>query len=423
MSERPRAFAKKTTSERNIVMENQFNTIEEAIDAFKQGEIIIVVDDEDRENEGDFICAAEKVTPEHVNFMLRYGRGQTCVPLLPETCRRLELPQMVQHNTARLGTAFTVPVDHVDAKTGITAPEKAMAIRALADPETKPTDFARPGHIFPLEAKEGGVLRRAGHTETAVDLCRLAGLFPAGLLTEILDDTGDRAKRDTLIKMANEFKLKIITVEELIKYRRQREKIVERVADANLPTKYGLGRIYAYRIKYETGEPIAIVYGDLSTKEAPLVRLHSSCFTGDLIASLRCDCGDQLHLALEKIQEEGVGVLVYLPQEGRGIGLVEKIKAYALQDKGMDTCDANLALGFPVDLRDYGVGIQILKDLGLHKIRLMTNNSKKVDAFIYNGFDLSVTEQIPIQAPVNEYNRFYLETKRDRMGHSIGDDV
>ncbi len=400
-------------------MDEQFNTIEEAIESFRKGEIVIVMDDADRENEGDFICAAEKVTPEHVNFMLKYGRGQTCVPLLPETCRRLNLTQMVQDNTAPLHTAFTVPVDHVKARTGITAQEKAMAVRALADPNSKVTDFVRPGHLFPLEAKEGGVLRRAGHTETAVDLARLAGLFPAGLLTEILDETGDRATTEELLELAKRFNLKIVTVAELIKYRRQHEKIVERVAEADLPTKYGHGRIYGYKVKYEPGEPIAIVYGDLSTKEAPLVRLHSSCFTGDLVASLRCDCGDQLHMALQKIQSEGVGALIYLPQEGRGIGLVEKIKAYALQDKGLDTCEANLALGYPVDLRDYGVGIQILKDLGLHKIRLMTNNSKKVDAFIYSGFDLEVTEQVPIQAPCNEHNRFYLETKRDKMGHTI----
>ena len=400
-------------------MDEQFNTVEEAIESFRKGEIVIVMDDADRENEGDFICAAEKVTPEHVNFMLKYGRGQTCVPLLPDTCRRLNLTQMVQDNTAPLHTAFTVPVDHVKARTGITAQEKAMAVRALADPDSKITDFVRPGHLFPLEAKEGGVLRRAGHTETAVDLARLAGLFPAGLLTEILDETGDRATTAELIEIAKRFNLKIVTVAALIKYRRQHEKIVDRVAEADLPTKYGQGRIYGYKVKYEPGEPIAIVYGDLSTKEAPLVRLHSSCFTGDLVASLRCDCGDQLHLALQKIQSEGVGALIYLPQEGRGIGLVEKIKAYALQDKGMDTCEANLALGYPVDLRDYGVGIQILKDLGLHKIRLMTNNSKKVDAFIYSGFDLEVAEQIPLQAPCNEHNRFYLETKRDKMGHTI----
>ena len=404
-------------------MSDQFNTIEETIEAFRNGEIVIVMDDADRENEGDFICAAEKVTPEHVNFMLKHGRGQTCVPLLPDTCRRLDLTQMVQDNTAPLKTAFTVPVDHVRARTGITAQEKAMAVRALADPKSQITDFVRPGHLFPLEAKEGGVLRRAGHTETAVDLARLAGLFPAGLLTEILDDDGDRATRDRLLQIAQEFNLKIVTVADLIKYRRRHEKIVERVAEADLPTKYGPGRIYAYKIKYETGEPIAIVYGDLSTKEAPLVRLHSSCFTGDLVASLRCDCGDQLHIALQKIQEEGVGALVYLPQEGRGIGLVEKIKAYALQDSGMDTCEANLALGHPVDLRDYGVGIQILKDLGLKKVRLMTNNSKKVDAFIYGGFDLTVEEQVPILAPCNEHNRFYLETKRDKMGHSLDPNI
>ena len=404
-------------------MSDQFNTIEETIEAFRNGEIVIVMDDADRENEGDFICAAEKVTPEHVNFMLKHGRGQTCVPLLPDTCRRLDLTQMVQDNTAPLKTAFTVPVDHVRARTGITAQEKAMAVRALADPKSQITDFVRPGHLFPLEAKEGGVLRRAGHTETAVDLARLAGLFPAGLLTEILDEDGDRATRDRLLQIAQEFNLKIVTVADLIKYRRRHEKIVERVAEADLPTKYGPGRIYAYKIKYETGEPIAIVYGDLSTKEAPLVRLHSSCFTGDLVASLRCDCGDQLHIALQKIQEEGVGALVYLPQEGRGIGLVEKIKAYALQDSGMDTCEANLALGHPVDLRDYGVGIQILKDLGLKKIRLMTNNSKKVDAFIYGGFDLTVEEQVPILAPCNEHNRFYLETKRDKMGHSLDPNI
>lgn len=405
-------------------MSDQFNTIEQAIEAFKQGEIVIVMDDKDRENEGDFICAAEKVTPEHVNFMLKYGRGQTCVPLLPDDCKRLNLTQMVKDNTAPLQTAFTVPVDHVKARTGITAQEKAMAVRALADPNSTIADFVRPGHLFPLEAKEGGVLRRAGHTETAVDLARLAGLRPAGLLTEILDDTGDRATTSELFELAQRFNLKIVTVADLIQYRRHREKIVERVADADLPTKYGDGRIYAYKVKYEDQEPIAIVYGDLTSQEAPLVRLHSSCFTGDLVASLRCDCGDQLHLALQKIQDNGgVGVLVYLPQEGRGIGLVEKIKAYALQDQGMDTCEANLALGHPVDLRDYGVGIQILKDLGLHKIRLMTNNSKKVDAFIYDGFDLSVVEQVPIQAPCNIHNRFYLQTKRDKMGHNLDDTI
>ncbi|MBR2586654.1 MAG: 3,4-dihydroxy-2-butanone-4-phosphate synthase [Thermoguttaceae bacterium] len=400
-------------------MASRLSTIDEAIAAIRRGELIIVMDDEDRENEGDLICAAETVTPEHINFMVTHGRGMVCMPVLPELCAKFDLGQMVQDNTAPLGTAFTVTVDHISCKTGITAQERAATIRALADPKSKITDFVRPGHIFPLEAKEGGVLRRAGHTESVIDLTRLAGMRPCGVLCEILDDTGNRANTETLMKMAEEYRLKIITVADLIKYRRQREKIVDRAAEASLPTKYGLARIIAYKIKYETGEPVAIVYGDLTKVEAPLVRLHSSCFTGDLVDSLRCDCGDQLRQALAMIQKEGQGVLVYLPQEGRGIGLTEKIKAYALQDQGLDTCEANLALGYGVDLRDYGVGIQILKDLGLHKIRLMTNNSKKTDAFIYGGFDLEVVDQIPIVTEVNPYNRRYLETKRDKMGHAL----
>ncbi len=400
-------------------MTSKLATVEEAIEAIRLGQMVIAVDDEGRENEGDLICAADKVSPEHVNFMLMHGRGQVCMPLLPEACKRLNLGQMVKDNTAPLQTAFTVPVDHVSCRTGITAQEKAKTIQALADPSSKITDFVRPGHLFPLEAKEGGVLRRAGHTETAVDLARLAGLQPAGVLCEILDDTGNRANFEVLSKLAEEYHLKFISVADLIKYRRIREKIVDRVAEAHLPTKYGPAEIYAYSIKYETGEPVALVYGDLTAVEAPLVRLHSSCFTGDLVASLRCDCGDQLHKALSMIQQEGQGVLVYLPQEGRGIGLTEKIKAYHLQDEGLDTVEANLALGHGVDLRDYGIGIQILKDLGLSKIRLLTNNSKKTDAFIYGGFDLEVVDQVPIVCPPNEYNRHYLETKRDKMGHKL----
>ena len=400
-------------------MTSKLATVEEAIEAIRLGQMVIAVDDEGRENEGDLICAADKVTPEHVNFMLIHGRGQVCMPLLPEACKRLNLGQMVKDNTAPLQTAFTVPVDHISCRTGITAQEKAKTIQALADPTSKITDFVRPGHLFPLEAKEGGVLRRAGHTETAVDLARLAGLQPAGVLCEILDDTGNRANFETLSKLADEYHLKFISVADLIKYRRIREKIVDRVAEAHLPTKYGAAEIYAYSIKYETGEPVALVYGDLNAVEAPLVRLHSSCFTGDLVASLRCDCGDQLHKALSMIQQEGQGVLVYLPQEGRGIGLTEKIKSYHLQDDGLDTVEANLALGHGVDLRDYGIGIQILKDLGLSKIRLLTNNSKKTDAFIYGGFDLEVVDQVPIVCPPNEYNRHYLETKRDKMGHKL----
>jgi 3,4-dihydroxy 2-butanone 4-phosphate synthase/GTP cyclohydrolase II len=396
-----------------------FSSIDSALEAIRKGEIVIVMDDEDRENEGDFVCAAESVTDVTVNFMLVHGRGQVCMPILPETCKRLELAPMVTHNTAPLQTAFTVPVDHITNKTGITAQEKSATIRAIIDPTSNPSDFARPGHLFPLEAKEGGVLRRAGHTEAVIDLVRLAGLSPGGVLCEILDETGNRANREKLFKIAKQFNLEIITIEELIKYRRCREKIVDRITDANLPTKYGNARIYVYRIKYEEKEPIAIVFGDILSAEAPLVRLHSSCFTGDLLHSLRCDCGDQLHYALQLVSDTGVGVMVYLPQEGRGIGLAEKIKAYHLQDQGFDTVDANLALGHKADLRDYGVGIQILKDLGLKKIRLLTNNPKKTDAFIYGGFDLEVVDQVPIVCPSNEYNAHYLKTKRDRMGHKI----
>jgi 3,4-dihydroxy 2-butanone 4-phosphate synthase/GTP cyclohydrolase II len=339
--------------------------------------------------------------------------------ILPETCKRLELTPMVPNNTAPLQTAFTVPVDHITNRTGITAQEKAATIRAIIDPNSKPDDFVRPGHLFPLEAKEGGVLRRAGHTEAIIDLVRLAGMSPGGVLCEILDDTGNRANRETLFSVAEQFSLEIITIEELIKYRRRIEKIVTRISDADLPTKYGPARIYIYGIKYELEEPVAIVFGDINLAEAPLVRLHSSCFTGDLLHSLRCDCGDQLHSAMQMMSEAGSGVLVYLPQEGRGIGLAEKIKAYSLQDAGMDTVEANLALGHKADLRDYGIGIQILKDIGLKKIRLLTNNPKKTDAFIYGGFDLEVIDQVPIVCPANEHSERYLAAKRDKMGHDL----
>ncbi|MCL2116970.1 MAG: 3,4-dihydroxy-2-butanone-4-phosphate synthase [Planctomycetaceae bacterium] len=398
-----------------------YSSIEEVLAAIKNGEIVIVTDDQERENEGDFICAAEKVTAETVNFMLTHGRGQVCMPILPELCRKLELPPMVSDNTAPLQTAFTVPIDHVTAKTGITAQEKATTILAVLAPNAKPSDFVRPGHLFPLEAKEGGVLRRAGHTEAAIDLARLAGLQSAGVLCEILDETGNRASTGQLFEIAKKFDLKIITIEELIRHRRRSEKIVDCIAESDLPTKYGLGIIRIYRIQYEKDEPIAIILGDISKIDAPLVRLHSSCFTGDLVGSLRCDCGDQLHLAMRKMQEDGGGVLVYLPQEGRGIGLAEKIKAYKLQDQGLDTIDANLALGHKSDLRDYGVGIQILKDLGISRVRLLTNNPKKTDAFIYGGFDLEVVDQVPIMGQVTVFNEHYMATKRDRMGHIIPD--
>ncbi|MDO7677462.1 MAG: 3,4-dihydroxy-2-butanone-4-phosphate synthase, partial [Pirellulales bacterium] len=382
-------------------MAHSFSTIEAAVEAIRLGSMVIVVDDEDRENEGDFVCAADKISPEIVNFMIRHGRGQLCMPILPETAKRLELPMMVETNSAPLGTAFTVPVDHRSARTGITAGERSTTIRAIVDPTSRAIDFVRPGHLFPLVAKEGGVLRRAGHTEAAVDLARLADLSPAGVLCEILNDSGNRATRDDLFTLASEHQLEIISIEELIRHRRTREKLVYRIAEANLPTQWGFFRVIAYGVKFESQQPIVLVCGDLEKTKAPLVRLHSSCFTGDLLDSLRCDCGDQLHMALDMIGREGAGVVVYLPQEGRGIGLIEKIRAYQLQDTGLDTVEANLALGHKADSRDYGVGIQLLKDLGLRQVRLLTNNPKKTDAFIYGGFDLEVVDQVPILPTVH----------------------
>ena len=400
-------------------MPDQFSSIDAAVAAIHRGEMVIVVDAEDRENEGDFVCAAEKASADIVNFMIRYGRGQVCMPILPDLAARLDLPMMVESNSTPLGTAFTVPVDHRSARTGITAGERADTIAAIMDPASTPSDFVRPGHLFPLVAKEGGVLRRAGHTEAAVDLARMADLAPAGVLCEILDDVGNRADREALFNLAREHSLEIISIEQLIRHRRQREKLVHRIAEADLPTKWGRFRVIAYGVKYETRQPLVLVMGQPADVAAPLVRLHSSCFTGDLLDSLRCDCGDQLHMALDMIGQEGVGVLVYLPQEGRGIGLVEKIRAYELQDKGLDTVEANLALGFKADSRDYGVGLQLLKDLGLRQVRLLTNNPKKTDAFIYGGFDLDVVDQVPILPPVHEFNERYLATKREKLGHKF----
>lgn len=400
-------------------MPDEFSSIEAAIQAIGRGEIAIVVDAEDRENEGDFVCATEKITPEIVNFMITHGRGLLCTPILPEVCERLKLSPLADENTAPLSTAFTVSVDHRSVKTGITAQERASTISKLIDPQSKPEDFVRPGHIFPLAAKAGGVLRRAGHTESAVDLARMAGLTPAGVLCEILDEKGDRANRNLLFQLAKEHQLQIISIEHLIRYRRVREKLVYRLAEAELPTRYGRGKVIVYGVQFESQQPIVLVIGDPTKVAAPLVRLHSSCFTGDLLNSLRCDCGDQLTMALEMIGAEGSGVLVYLPQEGRGIGLVEKIKAYHLQDKGLDTVEANLALGFQADTRDYGIGIQLLKDIGLSKIRLLTNNPKKTDAFIYGGFELEVVDQVPITPPNNPFNASYLATKREKLGHRL----
>lgn len=397
----------------------QFSEVDQAIEAIAAGKMVIVVDDEDRENEGDLICAAEKVTPQGINFMLKHGRGRICTAILPDVAQRLDLPLMVPTQPDSFRTAFTITVDHVSSKTGITAGERAITIGALIDPNTKIDDLVRPGHVDPLIAKEGGVLRRAGHTEASVDLARMAGLVPAGVLCEILDDDGDRATRPELLEMAQRFDLPIITIEALIRHRRRRERLVSRITEARLPTSYGDFRLIAYEVKHESQQPIVLVMGDLSKVAAPLVRLHSSCFTGDLLDSLRCDCGAQLHMALRMISEEGAGILVYLPQEGRGIGLIDKIRAYELQDDGLDTVEANLALGYKADVRDYGIGIQLLKDLGLTQVRLLTNNPKKTDAFVYGGFDLEVVDQVPIVPPANPENASYLATKRDKLGHRL----
>ncbi len=341
------------------------------------------------------------------------------MPIMPERAQQLDLHPMVEQNSAPFRTPFTVPVDHRSCHTGISAAERARTVRAIIDPATRPSDLLRPGHMFPLVAREGGVLRRAGHTEATVDLAQLAGLTPAGVLCEILDGIGV-ASRERLHAIAREFRLPILSIEMLIAYRRRREKLVTRLAEAELPTRYGKARIIIYGVKHEPGnEPVAVVMGDLQAIAAPLVRMHSSCFTGDLLESLRCDCGDQLRMALEMIGREGVGALVYLPQEGRGIGLVEKLKAYALQDQGLDTVEANLALGFRADQRDYGIGLQILQDLGLQQVRLLTNNPKKTDAFIIHGYGLEVVGQVPIIAPEEAERRHYLAAKRDKLGHRL----
>jgi len=395
-----------------------FNTIEEAIEDIRQGKIVIVVDDEDRENEGDFIMAAEKVTPEAINFMAKYGRGLICVAMTAERLQQLDLHPMVTENTAHMGTEFTVSVDaRHGTTTGISAFDRATTIRALVDPRTRPEDLARPGHIFPLRAREGGVLNRAGHTEAVVDLCRMAGLYPAGVLCEIMDEDGSMARVPRLKEIASQFGLKIVTVRDLIEYRRRKEKLVKRIVTTNLPTAYGNFVLHLYESAVDEHHHIALVKGDVTTPEPVLTRVHSQCLTGDVFGSLRCDCGEQLHKAMRMIEEEGRGVLLYMRQEGRGIGLVNKLLAYRLQDKGKDTVEANEALGFRPDLRDYGIGAQILYDLGVRKIRLMTNNPKKIVGL--QGYGLEVVERVPIEIPPNEINLRYLETKRDKLGHMI----
>jgi len=396
----------------------QFNSIEEAIADFRYGKILIVVDDDDRENEGDFCFAAEKVTPQHINFMAKHGRGLICVSMTASRLNELDLHMMVAENTASLGTNFTVSVDAKrNTSTGISAHDRAETIRQLLASETRPQDLARPGHIFPLRAQEGGVLTRAGHTEAVVDLARLAGLYPSGVLCEIMDDDGSMARVPKLMKIAAEFGLKIITTRDLIEYRRRKEKLVRRVASTRLPSRYGEFMLHVYESDIEDNHHIAIVKGEVATGEPTLVRVHSQCLTGDILGSLRCDCGDQLAHALTRIEQEGRGVLLYMRQEGRGIGLANKVKAYALQDQGKDTVEANEALGFKADLRHYGIGAQILYDLGIRKLRLLTNNPKKIVGL--EGYGLEVVERVPIEIPANPANLRYLETKRDKLGHLI----
>jgi 3,4-dihydroxy 2-butanone 4-phosphate synthase/GTP cyclohydrolase II len=393
-------------------------TIREAIEDIKAGKFVIIVDDEDRENEGDLAIAAEKVTAEAINFMTKYARGLICMPVMGQRLDELQIPMMVSENTAKFGTAFTVSVEAKrGVTTGISAADRARTIKAIVDPNTKPEDLARPGHMFPLRAREGGVLVRAGQTEAIVDLCKLAGLYPAGVVCEVMNEDGTMARLPQLEVMGQKFSIKIISVADLIAYRRRHEKLIHRVAEAKLPTKYGEFTAIAYKSDIDPDEHVALVFGDISGEEPVLVRVHSECLTGDVFGSLRCDCGEQVSLAMEAISKEGRGVFLYMRQEGRGIGFHNKIRAYALQDKGLDTVEANVSLGFAPDLRDYGIGAQILVDLGLHKVRFLTNNPKKIIGF--EGYGLKVVEQVPIIATPNPYNLRYLETKKTKLGHLI----
>lgn len=397
----------------------KLNTIEEAIEEFRQGNFVIVIDDEDRENEGDFIIAAEKITPEKVNFMLSVGRGVLCAPITEERCMELELNMQVLDNTSLLGTPFTVTVDRIGAgcTTGVSMADRATTIRSLADPSMKPSDFGRPGHINPLRARSRGVLVRAGHTEAAVDLARLAGLYPAAALIEIINEDGTMARMPELRKIADKYNLKFVSIRDLIVYRLKQEAIVERGEEVNMPTAYGDFRLIPFRQISNGAEHIALIKGTWEPDEPVLVRMHSSCMTGDIFGSKRCDCGEQLHESMRAIDAAGKGVLVYMSQEGRGIGLMNKIRAYKLQENGFDTVDANLHLGFKADERTYGVGASILRDLGVRNIRLMTNNPMKRIGL--EGYGLCIVENVPIEVKPNQYNAEYLHTKKERMGHDL----
>ncbi|SDH15915.1 bifunctional 3,4-dihydroxy-2-butanone-4-phosphate synthase/GTP cyclohydrolase II [Desulfosporosinus hippei] len=396
-----------------------FNTIEEALEDIRLGKMVVMVDDEDRENEGDLVMAAEMATPEAINFMATYGRGLICVPLTKDRIHSLQLEQMVNNNTDPHGTAFTVSVDAITSSTGISAFERAETVKVLVNPHSKPSDLQRPGHIFPLQAREGGVLARAGHTEGSVDLARLAGLQPAGLICEIMNEDGSMARVPDLQLFVKKHNLKLITLKDLISYRRQSEKLIEKVESIQLPTGFGEFRAVGYLSILDNEEHIALVKGTVDDGQPVLVRVHSECLTGDVFHSKRCDCGDQLAAAMEEIEQEGRGVLLYMRQEGRGIGLLNKLRAYKLQEEGKDTVEANLALGFPEDLRDYGVGAQILADLGISKVRLMTNNPRKIVGL--EGYGLNVVERVPLEISSKPENTKYLCTKKQKMGHFLSE--
>ena len=400
-------------------MDHSMNTVEEALEDIKNGKIIIVVDDEDRENEGDFVTAARNATPELINFMATHGRGLICTPLIEERCDELGLEMMVDSNNSHFDTPFTVSIDLIGkgCSTGISATDRANTVQALIDPSTQPKDLGKPGHIFPLRAKKGGVLRRAGHTEAAVDISRLAGFEPAGLIVEIMNEDGSMARLPQLVEIAKKFNLKIITIEDLIAYRMKHETLIEELVEIKLPTKYGDFKLKAFK-QITTGEEhLALIKGKWKPDEAVLVRVHSSCFTGDILGSLRCDCGDQMADAMKMIEKEGKGVVIYMNQEGRGIGLINKLKAYKLQEEGYDTLEANLKLGFKGDARDYGVGAQILRSTGVKKMKLLSNNPKKRTGLI--GYGLEITQVVPIEVECNVHNKDYLKAKKDKMGHKL----